>query len=260
MKFIAIFVLIAAASAQTPAPTPVHPTEFLAQVFRVHGTPPNDQRTMLALGVMINQRHIITVADRVHNVTREELRVHLQTATFGASVDVRTVEVVILHDNFVPAQRRVNNIAILRIPASALATVTTRPRMLGTLIVPNTCRSFIFSGWMGDVSTREVTIANTGCVPNTQLCTARFPLGENITSCIGAIGSPVICADGNYVDGINIDDMDCANMVSPLQAQMSLLSIHAHVDWILYHSDANINAKVSVILVLLSAVIGKILI
>lgn len=255
MKFIAIFLFIAVATAQTA----VNPTEFLAQVFRLQGTPPNDQRSILALGVMINQRHIITVASVLHEIPREQLRVHLQTDTFGGLVDVRTVDVIIRHDNFVMANPRVNNIAILRIPTSALATVTTRPRMLGTLRIPGACRSFIYSGWTGGVSTRPVALANTGCLPNVPFCSTRFPLGDNITLCTGAIGSPVICEDGNYVDGINMDELDCGDMTFPLQAQMSFLSIHTHVNWILYHSDANINAKVSVILVLLSALIGKLL-
>lgn len=255
MKFIAIFLLIAAASAQQ---TPVHPTEFIAQVFRVQGTAPNVQRNILALGVMINQRHIITVANVLHEVPREQLRVHLQSQIIGEEVDVRTVDVIIRHDNFAIANPRVNNIAILRIPTSALTTVTTRPRQLGTLTA-RACRTFIFSGWMGGVSTREVGVVTTGCAANTPFCSARFPLGANISSCTGALGSPVICEDGNYVDGINMAELDCGDLSFPLQAQMSFLSIHTHVNWILYHSDANINSKVSVILVLLSAFIGKIL-
>ena len=252
MKFIAIFCLIAAASAQN-----VVPTEFLAQVFR-NETLPVPQQNFLALGVMINQRHIITVASVLHTIPVDQLRVHLQSAVFREAVDVRGVDVVIIHDNFAIANPRVNNIAILRIPYSALTSVTTRPRMLGTL-TPRACRTFMFPGWFGNVVTQDVTVAATGCPANTPFCTPRFTLPAAITSCSGVLGSPVICEDGNYVDGINVAEVECGDLTLPLQAQMSFLSIHTHVNWILYHSDANINSKVSVILVLLGVVIGKIL-
>ncbi|KAL7011832.1 hypothetical protein ACKWTF_014479 [Chironomus riparius] len=252
MKFIAIFCLIAAASAQN-----VVPTEFLAQIFR-NETTPTPQQNFLALGVMINQRHIITVAHVLHAVPTDQLRVHLQSATFREAVDVRGVDVAIVHSQFLIANPRVNNIAILRIPYSALTSVTTRPRMLGTL-TPRACRTFMFPGWFGNVVTTDINVTATDCPPNTPFCTPRFPLGQTISSCTGVTGSPVICEDGNFVDGINIAEMDCGDMAFPLQAQMSFLSINEHVNWIIYHSDANINSKVSVMLVLLGVVFGKIL-
>lgn len=253
MKFIAIFAFIAAASAQA-----ITPTEFLAQIFREEGTAPNVQLTNLALGVMINQRHIITVAHVLNNVPREQLRVYLQSETFRQSPDIRRVDVVIIHDQFSNNNPRVNNIAILRIPYSILTSVTTRPRMLGTLS-PRLCRTFTFPGWIGNATEMPLAVVNTPCPPNTPFCSARIPLGQTVSSCSGAIGSPVICEDSNYVDGINIAEMDCGDMTFPLQAQFSFLSIHTHVNWILYHSDANINTKISGILLLLSVVIGKIL-
>lgn len=249
MKFLAIFVLIAAASAQT-----INPAQFLAQIFREEAGVLNP----LALGVMVNQRHIITVAHVLHNVPREQLRVFLQTETFRISTDIRRVDEVIIHDNFSINSPRNNNIAILRIPYSLLTTVTTVPRMLGTLS-PRVCRTFAFPGWVGNAVEIPFNVTTTGCVANTPFCTPRINLGQTIASCSGAVGSPVICEDSNYVDGINIAEMDCADMSFPLQAQFSFLSIHTHVNWILYHSDANINAKISGILLLLSVVIGKIL-
>lgn len=254
MKFIAIFVLIAAASAQQA----LQPAEFLAQVFRDEGTVANPQLNPLALGVMINLRHIITVAHVLNNVPREQLRVMLQSFTLRESTDVRRVDVVIVHDRFAIANPRVNNIAILRIPYSLLTTVTTVPRMLGTLS-PRLCRTFMFPGWVGNATVMPLPVINTGCPANTPFCTTRLPLGQTISSCSGVVGSPVICEDNSYVDGINIAEMDCGDMTFPLQAQFSFLSIHTHVDWILYHSDANINTKISGILLLLSVVIGKIL-
>jgi hypothetical protein len=251
MKFIAIFCLIAAASAQN-----LVPTEFLAQVFR-NETTPTPQQNFLALGVMINQRHIITVASMVQGIPVGQLRVHLQSATFREEVDVRGVDVAIIHDQFA-TNPRANNIAILRIPYSALTSVTTRPRMLGTL-TPRACRTFMFPGWHGAANTIDLTVTATGCPANTPFCTARFPLAPTIGACSGVLGSPVICEDGNFVDGINIAEVECGELSTPLQAQMSFLSIHTHVNWILYHSDANINSKVSVILVLLGVVFGKIL-
>ena len=252
MKFLAIFLLIAAASTQD-----INPAQFLAQVFRHHGTGDQAAQDILALGVIINQRHVITVASALDQIDRAQIRVHLQSATFRVSPDVRVVEEIFVHENFAMATPLVNNIAILRIPYSLLDTVTTVPRNLGTLSVRE-CRAFIFPSWGEAVSTRTVQVTAANCAVGAPFCST-IPLEDTVSTCVGGIGSPVICADNNYVDGITTAEMDCGNLDRPMQARMTFLSIHTHADWISRISGASINAKISIILVLLGVVIGKIL-
>lgn len=252
LKFFAFIVLIAAAQAQTTA----DPSQFFAQVVRHQGTAPNIQRSLLCMGTMVTARHTITAASFIREFTREELRVYLQTTRMITSQDVREVEHIDIHPDFLPASPDAHNIAVMRLPYSDLDVIDVVPRNLGAL-TNVACTLFGFEGLGENITQSAVTITNTGCRANNLFCTTFTLVGAQ---CGGFIGAPVICANQAYVAGISNTEITCLPEGTGLTASATFLSIEPYADWIRDVSSAKtIVAQITIAMMTMGLVIGKIL-
>lgn len=242
--------LFAIAAAQTPA----DPRLFFAQIIRHQGAPTAPNRDTLTHGVLTGDRHVVAPASFIAGFASEpqrgELRVYLQSTQFQTSPDIRQVEEVFIHPNFNAANPDLNNIAVLRLSSSVLDTVEVVPRNLGAL-TPVACTIYGFAGWEPTLESTAVTVSNTGCRTGNAFCTTFTFTPFN---CGGYIGTPVVCANQDYVAGIANSEITC----TPGQpASITFTNIEPFAQWINEVSSARSTAQISFIVLALGVVLGK---
>ncbi|KAG5666395.1 hypothetical protein PVAND_014424 [Polypedilum vanderplanki] len=250
LTILALFLIAAFASAETPA----EPVQFFAQVFRHYGTTNPPSIVHLTHGVVTGYRHVVVPATLINNVNVEEIRVYLQSTEFRKADDIRTVEERFIHPDFAATNPNANNIAVLHLSESELDANEIAPRNLGALSAA-ACTIYGFEGWHPSLTTRPITVSDTECGPNVPFC-ASF----NMTAAQreGYIGSPVLCENQDYVAGIATRDVDWSPETIPL-VRLNFISIESYQDWIRYVSGARLSTQVSLILITLGVVLGKIL-
>lgn len=252
MKFASIFAIFAVASAQV-----ADPTQFIAQVVRQTTVDGNIHRNVITQGVLTRQwsPHVVVPASFIHGIEREQLRVYLGTNRLQTSNDVRDVEYIHRHPNFNINQLDSNNIAVLRLSYSDLDTDDLQPRNLGELAnVPAVaCTIYGFEGMDHNQTLRTVPVlvTNQNCRAEGLFCTAFNVSG---LSCNGFFGSPVICANQDYVSAIAHVDSTCQ---MPGIAVASFLNIAPFADWINEVSSAKVTAQISLLVMALGVVLGK---
>lgn len=256
MKILAIFLLIAAATAQQNPDQ----AQFLAQVIQQVGTGDAIVRNKIALAVLHREKFFITAATAVQGIDAANLHLYLRSSNFQRSDDIRQVTNVHVHPQFSRENPLVNNIAILEIAAiegDAARRLVSR-NIAGLRAIE--CRVFSFPAGPETVLTSSINVVTANCANNQTYCaTLQFPV--EVSACPHMLGSPVVCENFEYVSGFVNDALQCAPLNGiPITGRMTFTNIWPHRQWIRdIAGGAEMTTKVSLMLLLLSVITAKFL-
>ncbi|KAG5667326.1 hypothetical protein PVAND_015310 [Polypedilum vanderplanki] len=230
-------------------------------VVKIHRTNP-PQNTFLASGVLLNQRHVLTIASAVQGLTVNILRIHFGNTRLTGSADVG-VELISIIPSFNVSQPLENNLAVLRIPQSDANRITNAflPRQLGELQMNHFCTMFGFGTrstpqWVGNEQMNMEAARIRDSVECDHLfhgnffCTAGTP--GRFANCGGFIGAPIIC-DGERLAGLVTQEQYCGP-----NPRAYIINIQHHHEWITRTSSVG-KIMTSIMMIIFGVFISKLM-